>query len=152
MNMLSYYPLELKKKRPLMEETKKERRWMVNGALRQEECDTFYYVKPEGNNKLFKMFEMREYMALYVHGLIQQRVIPKVYKPSLESAIPKKNGFLDIINILQTAIQFFDKDMLKNDNFDLQPLYLLDFWTYKLQLFMETNTNDEHSFGDIVIK
>ncbi|POG60091.1 hypothetical protein GLOIN_2v1788329 [Rhizophagus irregularis DAOM 181602=DAOM 197198] len=87
-----------------------------------------------------------------INRLIQQQVIPK------------------------TAIQFFDKDIitntfdrsfkithdinvdgvdieqLKNDNFDLQPLYLLDFWTYKLQLFMETNTSDEHSYGDIVIK
>ncbi|CAB4392752.1 unnamed protein product [Rhizophagus irregularis] len=44
--------------------------------------------------------------------LIWQRVIPLVYKSSPESAVPKNCDLLDIPNILQMAIQFFNKDII----------------------------------------
>ncbi|CAB4476452.1 unnamed protein product [Rhizophagus irregularis] len=67
----------------------------------------------EGKNYLseFKM------SSAFVDGLIQRQVIPNVYKSSPESAVPQKDDddeSLDILNILQTAIQFFDKDIISN--------------------------------------
>jgi hypothetical protein len=60
------------------------------------------------DNKTFRI------SSAFIVGLMRRRVIPELYKSSSESAVPMKNGFLDTINVLQTAIQFFDKDVISN--------------------------------------
>ncbi len=52
--------------------------------------------------------------SAFIDELMRRRVISDLYTSSPQTAIPKKNGFLDIINILRTAIQFFDKDVITN--------------------------------------
>ena len=59
-------------------------------------------------NKAFRI------SSAFIDELMRRRVISDLYKSSPQTAIPKKNGFLDIINILRTAIQFFDKDVITN--------------------------------------
>ncbi|CAB4430237.1 unnamed protein product [Rhizophagus irregularis] len=50
-----------------------------------------------------------------VDMLIRRQVIPEVYKSSPGNAVPKKCDFsLDILNILQMAVQFFDKDIISS--------------------------------------
>ncbi|RGB24690.1 hypothetical protein C1646_803779 [Rhizophagus diaphanus] len=75
----------------------------------------------EGKNYLseFKL------LSAFVDGLIQRQVIPNVYKSSPESAVPQKDDdeSLDILNILQTAIQFFNKDIISNADFIASNLY-----------------------------
>jgi hypothetical protein len=50
-----------------------------------------------------------------VDMLIRRQVIPEVYKSSPGNAVPKKHDFsLDILNILQMAVQFFDKVIISS--------------------------------------
>jgi len=51
--------------------------------------------------------------SAFMDELMRRRVISDLYKSCPESAIPKKDDLsLDILNILQMAIQFFDKDII----------------------------------------
>ena len=53
--------------------------------------------------------------SAFIDELVRRRVISDIYKSCPESTIPKKFDLsLDILNILQTAIQFFDKDIISN--------------------------------------
>ncbi|PKC07098.1 hypothetical protein RhiirA5_418669 [Rhizophagus irregularis] len=53
--------------------------------------------------------------SIFVDDLIQRRLIPALYKSAPTCAVPlKKNDTLDILKILQTAIRFFDKDIISN--------------------------------------
>ncbi|RIA95672.1 hypothetical protein C1645_816373 [Glomus cerebriforme] len=51
--------------------------------------------------------------SVFVNEVIQQQVIPVLYKSGPTCAVPKKlDNSLDIINILKIAIQFFDKETI----------------------------------------
>ncbi|RIA91896.1 hypothetical protein C1645_875149 [Glomus cerebriforme] len=51
----------------------------------------------------------------FIDELMRRRVIPDLYESSPTSAVPiKDDDTLDILNILQTAIQFFDKTIISN--------------------------------------
>ncbi|CAG8685961.1 15691_t:CDS:2 [Rhizophagus irregularis] len=64
------------------------------------------------NEKTKNEFKMS---SALVDELIRRRVIPEVYMTSPVDAIPKKDDdSLDILKILQNAVQFFDKDIITN--------------------------------------
>lgn len=66
-------------------------------------------VRDEMKKKNFRM------SSNFVDGLIRQQVFPKIYKSSPTYAVPVKDGdSLDTLKILQTAIQFFDKNIISN--------------------------------------
>ncbi|PKY53660.1 hypothetical protein RhiirA4_499407 [Rhizophagus irregularis] len=53
--------------------------------------------------------------SIFVDDLIRRRLIPVLYKSAPTCAVPlKEDDTLDILKILQTAIQFFDKDIISN--------------------------------------
>ncbi|CAJ0764539.1 17371_t:CDS:2 [Entrophospora sp. SA101] len=70
--MLSCYPLELIRERPITEEeTKrsKRRKWTVNSTITKEERSISCFTDPEGNGPLFEMIiQKREYVTL---GLLE---------------------------------------------------------------------------------
>jgi hypothetical protein len=66
-------------------------------------------LRDEINTDNFKM------SSIFVDDLIRQQVIPVLYKSIPTSAVPlNEDNSLDTLKILQTAIQFFDKDIISN--------------------------------------
>src|SRR6185369_14634399 len=64
-------------------------------------------IRDEESKDKFKM------SSVLVDELIRQRVIPELFKSTPTVVVPEKHdGFLDIINILKTVVQFFDKDII----------------------------------------
>jgi len=64
------------------------------------------------NNDIDDTFRMS---SAFIDELMRRRVIPDLYKSSPESAVPQKDDLsLDILKILQTAIQYFNKDTISN--------------------------------------
>ncbi|CAG8513272.1 10522_t:CDS:2 [Paraglomus brasilianum] len=64
-------------------------------------------IRDEESKDKFKM------SSALVDELIRQRVIPELFKSTPAVAVPeKRDGFLDIINILKTVVQFFDQDII----------------------------------------
>ena len=61
-------------------------------------------IRDEESRDKFKM------SSSLVDELIQQRVIPELFKSTPNSC--RHDGFLDIINILKTVVQFFDQDII----------------------------------------
>src|SRR4051812_19024301 len=66
-------------------------------------------LRDEMNTENFRM------SSIFVDDLIRQRVIPVLYKSAPTCAVPiKEDDTPDTLKILQTAIQFFDKDIISN--------------------------------------
>ncbi|CAG8517732.1 10350_t:CDS:2 [Paraglomus occultum] len=64
-------------------------------------------LRDEESKDRFKM------SSVLVDELIRQRVIPELFRSTPTVAVPEtRDGFLDIINILKTVVQFFDQDII----------------------------------------
>ncbi|CAI2201064.1 18814_t:CDS:1, partial [Funneliformis geosporum] len=63
----------------------------------------------DNDNDTFRM------SSAFIDELMRRRVIPDLYMSSPKSAVPLKDDLsLDILKILQTAIQFFDNKIISN--------------------------------------